>query len=254
MGNTETSRNTDRSHCVAAALLALLLGTAIVGCTANGARDGAGSSTDRAAEPRDINASFKDPELDPDRYVQRFETESREVYRERDAIVEAVGLSAGDRIADIGAGTGLFLAPFSEAVGIAGAVFAVDISPRLIDYVRERVVAEGLANVEPVLSREDSAALAAGSVDVVFLCDTYHHFTRYEAMLASIHEALVDGGRLVVLDFERIPGVTQEWLLEHVRAGKEQVTEEVLAAGFTLDGEVEIAGLEENYFLRFVKK
>ena len=58
--------------------------------------------------------------------------ESRDVVAGRDAVVEAIGLKTGDRVADIGAGTGLFLKSFATAVSDQGRVFAIDISPRLV--------------------------------------------------------------------------------------------------------------------------
>ncbi|MGB2501466.1 MAG: SAM-dependent methyltransferase, partial [Mariniblastus sp.] len=61
-------------------------------------------------------------------------------------------------------------------------------------------------------------------------------------------------GELVVIDFERIPGESREWLLGHVRAGKEVFRAEIMDAGFALDEEVTIKGFKENYFLRFRKK
>ena len=57
--------------------------------------------------------------------------------------------------------------------------------------------------------------------------------------------------KAVVLDFERIPGVSRDFVLEHVRAGKQTFTDEILRAGFELVAEVELEGLEENYFLSF---
>src|SRR5690606_28394541 len=96
--------------------------------------------------------------------------------------------------------------------------------------------------------------LPKASIDVIFVCDTYHHFSHPESTLASLHRALRPGGRLVVVDFERIPGVSREWLLDHVRAGKEVFRAEIEAAGFVLDREVEIAGLEENYCLTFTRR
>ncbi len=206
-----------------------------------------------AAAPTDINAGFKDPDADPERWVARFETESREVFALRAEIVDAVALQPGEAIADVGAGTGLFVGPFADAVGPEGRIFAVDISPSLIGHLRDRVIAERLETTEVVLSTDTSTRLPKGSVDVVFTCDTYHHFTEFEAMLASIHDALRPGGRFVVVDFERIPGVSEPWLLDHVRADKEQVISEVEAAGFTLDTEVNIEGMDENYFLRFLR-
>ncbi len=70
-------------------------------------------------------------------------------------------------------------------------------------------------------------------------------------MLRSIRRALRPGGRLVVVDFERIPGVTREWLLSHVRAGKDVVVEEIQAAGFEIAAEPTIPGFEENYCVVF---
>jgi predicted methyltransferase len=203
------------------------------------------------AKPADVNAPFLDPKLDPESWVEKFEVESREVFAARDQILAAVGLEPGDRIADVGAGTGVFLGPFAAAVGPTGRVYAVDISPRLVEFVERRIEQEKLANVAVVLSTEDSTKLAAGSVSHVFICDAYHHFGKYSEMLASIRQALVPGGELVVVDFERIPGVTREWLLEHVRAGKEIVQQEIEAAGFEFLGEVEVPAFKENYLLRF---
>jgi hypothetical protein len=59
--------------------------------------------------------------------------------------------------------------------------------------------------------------------------------------------------RLVLIDFNRIPGVSREFLIGHVRAGKEVFQAEVIAAGFESIDEVEVKGFEENYLLRFKK-
>ena len=72
-------------------------------------------------------------------------------------------------------------------------------------------------------------------------------------ILTSIHRALKPGGRFVVIDFERIPGVSPASRLKHVRAGKETVMEEVRAAGFRLRQEVTGVGLTDNYYLIFEK-
>jgi predicted methyltransferase len=89
---------------------------------------------------------------------------------------------------------------------------------------------------------------------VAFICDVYHHFEFPAQTLESIHSALSEGGRLIVIDFERIPGVSREWTLGHVRAGKETFIEEIEAAGFQLVAEREIQGFEENYYVEFRKR
>jgi len=205
----------------------------------------------RTPVPEGINDAFLAKEIDVDEFVARWELESREVYVARHDIVAAMQVEAGDTVADIGAGTGLFTSLLSEAVGDEGRVIAVDISEAFVARVADRAEREGLTNVETRVSNERSAELPAGEVDVAFLCDVYHHFEYHEDMLRSIRRALKPGGRLVVVDFERIPGVTREFLMGHVRAGKDVVRAEVIGAGFELVEEVDVAAFRENYFLRF---
>ena len=207
----------------------------------------------RSAVPDGINDRFLDPNLEAASWTERWEVESREIYTSRHAIVKAAGIQPGQAVADVGCGTGLFVGLFSEAVGANGSVKALDISPKFVDHVRQRVVAEGLDNVTPVLSGETSTELPPASVDLIYVCDTYHHFEYHEAMLKSLHDTLRPGGWLVIVDFERIPGVSRDWVLGHVRAGKEQVTGEIEAAGFRYVDEIDVAGLEENYLVRFRK-
>lgn len=193
-----------------------------------------------------LNERYKDPDLQVEVWVGRFESEGREVFDFREEIVASIGLEPGQAIADVGAGTGLYEPLFAAAVGAEGTVYAVDIVPRFIDHIATKAAEQNLTQIETVLGDDRSTGLAAGSVDVVFVCDTYHHFEDHEAMLASIHQALRPGGRFVVVDYERI-----EPRIEHIRADKAQFTAEIEAAGFRLTEEVEIEGMVENYVLHF---
>jgi len=200
-----------------------------------------------------VNKRFVDPALDVKEFIDRFEVESREVFANREKIVAATNVKVGDQVADIGAGTGLFTRLFSSVVGEDGKVFAVDISPKFIDHITADATKNSLTNITAVLCEDKSVKLAENSVDVVFICDTYHHFEYPKSTLASIHRALTEGGHLILIDFERIPGVSREWLLGHVRAGKEVFRSEIQDAGFTLVEEKKIEGFKENYFLKFRK-
>ncbi len=198
-----------------------------------------------------VNERFLAEDLDVEGFVGIFEGESREVSVQRERIVEALAVSSGMTVADIGAGTGLFLPDFDREVGSEGRVFAVEIAPKFLEHLRERTQREKLARVEVVKGLEDSVALPAASVDLAFVCDTYHHFEYPQSTLASLYTAIRPGGSLVILDFERIPGKSRDWVLEHVRAGKEVFRREIESAGFRFEREVLIEGLEENYVLRF---
>lgn len=197
-----------------------------------------------------INDSFLDPEMEVDDYVARFEVESREIYTERHDIAAQVGLEPGMDVADIGAGTGLFEPIFSEAVGADGTVYAVDLSPGMVEHLEARKADEGWDNVVVVQCTEDDVVLPRNSVDRIFICDTYHHFEYPRTTMATIRTALRSDGELIIVDFERIPGVTRQWLLDHVRAGKDEVIAELESFGFEVIEEVPMDGLEENYLLR----
>lgn len=180
-----------------------------------------------------------------------FESEGREVYEHRHRIVETLALRPGMVVADVGAGTGIFALLIARKVGPEGRVVAQDIAPEFIAGIARRAREENLPNLDTQLGDERDAKLAADSFDLIFTSDTYHHFEYPQSMLASLHRALKPGGRLIVIDYERIPGRSSPWVLSHVRAGRETVTEEILAAGFRFLRAHEF--MRENYFLEFIK-
>jgi ubiquinone/menaquinone biosynthesis C-methylase UbiE len=165
--------------------------------------------------------------------------------------LSACEIEKGDVVADVGAGTGLFTRMFSVETGDQGWVYAVDVAPRFIEHINQEAIKLELENITGVLCAENSINLPTDSVDVVFICDTYHHFEYPKSTLASIRRALKKDGHLIVIDFERIPGTSREWLLDHVRAGKSVFRGEIETAGFVLDSEKKIDGFQENYFLKF---
>jgi len=198
-----------------------------------------------------INETWKSPNVEP--LVEMLESESREIYHQRENLAALVGPPPGTAIADVGAGSGFMTELFAGLVGPAGKVYAVDINPKLLERIAEHARAKGVKNIETVLARDDSAELPPNSVDLVFICDTYHHFEFPARTMASIHRALRPGGQLVLVDFRRISGVSAAWMFDHVRAGQEVFTREILDAGFELANVHDVPYFKENYVLRFRK-
>jgi ubiquinone/menaquinone biosynthesis C-methylase UbiE len=178
-----------------------------------------------------------------------FESERREVYVKRDQIVAATGAKPGMSVADIGAGTGLFTMLFANAVKPNGSVVAVDISPAFVEYIQDTAKKRRMRNVTAVVGNGTDVGLPDASVDLAYLSDVYHHFERPAETLASIRKALKPGGRMVVIDYERIPGKTPKSRIEHVRVDKPTAIREIEAAGFKLLEEKKL--MRENYFLVF---
>jgi predicted methyltransferase len=222
----------------------------VAGCAAQPACAPAAAPQRETSVAPGINQEYRDADVDV--WVQRFETESREVFAQRQRIVDAMAISPGQSVADIGAGTGLFTLMLAKAVGPQGKVYAVDIVPEFLTHIRSNAEAAGLHNIETVLCEEDSVELPSRAVDLAFLCDTYHHFEYPRSTLASIHRALRPGGSMFVVDFKRIPGESRDWVLNHVRAAQDVCVQEIRAAGFELlDDRLGAGFLKENYMIRF---
>lgn len=194
-----------------------------------------------------INDSYRDPS--PGEFVKRFETESREVFANRDKIVALANVKPGMAVADVGAGTGLFTRLFAKEVGAEGKVFAVDIAKNFVKHIEKTTRERGINNVEGIVCTADSSNLPPDSVDLAFICDVYHHFEFPHKTMKSIHQALRPGGKLIVIDFHRIEGVSSDWILGHVRAGQEVFRKEIESAGFRLVEEPKL--LKENYYMIF---
>lgn len=196
-----------------------------------------------------INLPYQSAEFEE--WVGVFEREGREVYDKRHSVVEALKLKPGMDVADIGAGTGFYSLLFAEKVGKGGNVFAVDVTKDFILNINLRAAEKKLTNIHGVLSSQTDTFLAPNSIDLAFVCDTYHHFEYPQTMLASIHNALRPKGKLIIIDYRKQPGLSSSWVMSHVRVGKQAVIKEIEQAGFKLQAEPDI--LESNYFLRFIK-
>ncbi|QDU39922.1 Ubiquinone/menaquinone biosynthesis C-methyltransferase UbiE [Maioricimonas rarisocia] len=207
------------------------------------------SAQEKSVNPG-INKSFEDPDVD--QFVDRFEREGRDVFDHQNEILEAIGLKPGMVVADIGAGTGLFSRKFARAVGPEGQVFAVDIAEKFVRHVESTAREAGLTNVVGVVAGADAVNLPPASVDLAFICDTYHHFEFPTKTMQSLHRALRPGGEVILIDFIRIEGVSDDWILGHVRADQETFTREITATGFR-QVEDRKGLLDESYFVRFRK-
>jgi predicted methyltransferase len=197
-----------------------------------------------------INKSYENPKVE--RIVEQYERDSRDVVQHSKEIVAACELKSGMDVADVGAGTGLHTRPIARRVRPGGKVYAVEITEPFLAQIEKTCREQGIENVVCVHSKIDSADLDPDSIDVAFLCDTYHHFEYPFKMLDSIHQALRPGGRLVIVDYKKEEGVSPKWVFGHVRADKNTVIEECEKAGFTFLDEVPDV-MKIHYILRFKK-
>ena len=188
-----------------------------------------------------INESYKTLEIE--KAVKRFEGSGRDVVQKKGEIVAACQLEKGMIVGDVGAGTGLFTRLMATKVLPKGKVYAVDVTEGFVEHVLKTCKEQGIENVTGIVCKPTSAELPPESVDLVFTCDTYHHFEYPFKMLASIRGALRSGGQLVVVDRKQASS--------HVRADQDTVAEEVTSAGFKLLDKSEPTA--RHYLMRFKK-
>ncbi len=210
------------------------------------------ATTEEKSIREGINDRFKAADLSVEEFLKTFEVESREVYSKRNAILEHINLRPGQNVIDLGAGTGFYTFLFAEAVGADGNVLALDIAPAFINSIREKADAKNLQNVKALVSSDINFDAEKENYDLVFLCDVYHHIEYPQRINRRIVESLRKGGRLVIIDFERVEGKSREWVLGHVRAGSDVVRKEIEDSGLVFKSQNDDL-LEENYIMIFEK-
>lgn len=126
---------------------------------------------------------------------------NRDEWQRPAEVFDALGVKTGQRVADIGCGSGYFTFRLAARVGANGKVYAVDIDQKAIDKVRQRKEREKLEQVEPILGESADPHLP-NELDAVLIVDSYHEFREYDQTLQAIFRALKPGGRLVIIDGE----------------------------------------------------
>jgi ubiquinone/menaquinone biosynthesis C-methylase UbiE len=183
---------------------------------------GQGGGCDRAAHD----------EWSAEEYARRLESPGRDRWQQPQALVDALGIVAGQRIAEVGTGSGYLLPYLSRAAGARGRVVAEDVRDDLLAIARARIAREGLTNVETRLGAFDDPRLEPGAYDLVLMVDVYHHIEDRGPFLRKLAAALARGGRLVVVDFRdgELPVGPPPWR----KLPRAQVEQEVRMAGFVV--------------------
>jgi len=181
-------------------------------------------------------------------YIRSLESPSRKEWQKPDWIVKRLKLKSGQRVADIGSGSGYFAIRFARAVKEAGKVYVVDVDPDMRNYVMWRANKEGLENLEAVEATFNNPRLGVSSVDMIFMCNTIHHIENRDRYYPRITRALKKGGRLVIVDFyERLLPVPSP--PPEMKISRRDMIEELERAGFHLVEEYDF--LPHQYFLVF---
>jgi ubiquinone/menaquinone biosynthesis C-methylase UbiE len=140
----------------------------------------------------------------------------------RDRGLEALAAKPGERILELGFGTGHALVALAAAVGSTGRVSGLDISSGMLTVARDRVGEAGARNIDLTLGDARSLCFRDASFDAAFMSFTLELFDEHAipSVLAEIQRALRPGGRLGVVAMatsrkkNRMVNV-YEWLHRH---------------------------------------
>ncbi|MGE3803315.1 MAG: class I SAM-dependent methyltransferase [Gemmataceae bacterium] len=130
------------------------------------------------------------------------ERKEREREERPSALLKALNIREGDKVADIGAGSGYFTFRLAKLVGAKGKVYAVDIQQEMLDIMKKRMAKEKVTNVELIKGTETDPKLPVeGALDLVLMVDVYHEFSFPWEMTGCMVNALKPGGRLVFVEY-----------------------------------------------------
>jgi len=180
----------------------------------------------------------KNPSACP--YSQRFWVEAPHPLITRERLREILEPKAGERILEVGPGTGYYTLDVAEWVKPDGQVDILDIQQEMLDHTMVRAGGRGLSNINP--TRADATAMPCddGTYDAAFLVTVLGEVPDQDAALRELARVLKPGGRLIVGELLGDP--------HYVRLAPLRLR--VSGAGFSYERRV---GSALGYFARFAK-
>lgn len=142
------------------------------------------------------------------------------------------GIREGDHVIDFGCGFGNYAFGAAAAIGTEGIVYALDIDPDVLSFLKTETARRGVSNLRPLPSHEDASMdFPDASADVILIYDLIHVQNFRARFLKESQRVLKPGGVLSVLPFHMT--------VEEIQA----MLDEVRQAGFSLASALENEGL-----------
>lgn len=186
----------------------------------------------------------------PAEWTEHFESPERTAWQQPDEVVASLKLAPDAKVADIGAGTGYFAVRLAAAAP-QGTVYAVDIEPKMVEWIGSRAQSEGHANLVAVQGGDSDPKLPE-AVDLVFMCNVFHHLADSRAYFEAVAGKLRPGARVIIVDFKQDNPDDAPGPPAAMRMRAEDISAQMQAAGYRLarqDDEL----LQWQYVLEFVR-
>jgi protein-L-isoaspartate O-methyltransferase len=180
----------------------------------------------------------KNPSACP--YGQRFWVEAPHPVITRQRLHEILEPRPGERILEVGPGTGYYTLDVADWVKPDGQVDILDLQQEMLDHTMRRAGERGLANINPTQSDATAMPYEEGTYDAAFLVTVLGEIPDQDAAVRELARVLKPGGRLVVGELLGDP--------HYVRLAPMRLR--ASGAGLTYERRV---GNALGYFARFAK-
>jgi ubiquinone/menaquinone biosynthesis C-methylase UbiE len=152
-------------------------------------------------------------------------------YQPPDVVLKAIAIKEGMVVGEIGAGRGRYSVILAGAVGEEGLIYANDIDKEDLDYLDLRCERDGITNITTIRGKELDPLLPDNKLDMIFIVNSYHHFSSPVELLQNAHPALKASGTLVIIE-----GVPERYGRASSHATpKEDLISQVKEAGYSFD-------------------
>ena len=135
-------------------------------------------------------------------HVQKLHDPKREKLLPADAIMRDFGISPGDVVADLGAGSGYFTVPIAKVTGTC--VYAVDIEPKMLEVLKQRTTAVNLKNIRYIVGNLENMPIEDDTVDKVVAAFVLHEVGNLSSALQEMKRILKNAGKGLVLEWEAV--------------------------------------------------
>lgn len=176
----------------------------------------------------------------------------RPTWENTQKIINNLGINIGDKVADIGCGSGFFTYKFSQMVGKSGKVYALELKDEHLATLQAFLDGEHIQNVDTIKGRDDLIELPE-QVDKMFMCSLYHVMygvvsdNDRNAYLKSLTKWLKPGGELIIVDNGPVDDDTLPYHGPYI--SRELIEYQLGFYGFRLTDYVQI--IPQRYMLKF---
>jgi ubiquinone/menaquinone biosynthesis C-methylase UbiE len=129
------------------------------------------------------------------------ERSEREREERPEQVLKELDVREGQTVADLGAGSGYYTFRMAQAVGATGTVYAVDIEPRMLQFITHRAEREGVSTIKTSRATPTDPGLPVNSIDLLLMVDVYHELEYPFEVMQKVHAAMRPGGRVALVEY-----------------------------------------------------